>query len=87
MRRWLALLIALVAGFASVMAATLVGLAIIRPLIQGTTSALIGAGIWAAALRRGDVILPVGVGFAAALLYSLGELLLLNRGTLVVLGR
>jgi RsiW-degrading membrane proteinase PrsW (M82 family) len=65
--------------------ATLIGLAIIRPLVQGTTSALIGAGIWAAALRRGDVILPVVVGFAGALLYSLGELLLLNRGTLTVL--
>ncbi len=65
--------------------ATLVGLAIVRPLVQGTTSALIGAGIWAASLRRGDTILPITVGFSGAVLYSLGELLLLSRGTLVVL--
>jgi RsiW-degrading membrane proteinase PrsW (M82 family) len=66
-------------------AATLVGLAIIRPLVQGTTSALIGAGIWAASLRRGDVLLPIAAGFGGAVIYSLGELLLLSRGTLVVL--
>jgi RsiW-degrading membrane proteinase PrsW (M82 family) len=65
--------------------ATLVGLAIIRPLVQGTTSALIGAGIWAASLRRGDTVLPIALGFGGAIVYSLGELLLLSRGTLVVL--
>lgn len=65
--------------------ATLVGLAIIRPLVQGTTSALVGAGIWAASLRRGDTVLPIALGFGGAIVYSLGELLLLSRGTLVVL--
>jgi len=64
---------------------TLVGLAVIRPLVQGTTSALIGAGIWAASLRRGDVNLPIAVGFVGTVSYSLGELLLLSRGTLIVL--
>jgi RsiW-degrading membrane proteinase PrsW (M82 family) len=65
--------------------ATLVGLAILRPLIHGTTSGLIGAGIWAATLRRGNVIVPVVVGLAGAVVYSLGELLLLSRGTPAVL--
>jgi RsiW-degrading membrane proteinase PrsW (M82 family) len=65
--------------------ATLVGLAILRPLIHGTTSGLIGAGIWAATLRRGNVTLPVLAGFGGAVVYSLGELLLLSRGTLAVL--
>jgi RsiW-degrading membrane proteinase PrsW (M82 family) len=65
--------------------ATLVGLAILRPLIHGTTSGLIGAGIWAATLRRGNVALPVLVGLGGAVAYSLGELLLLGRGTLAVL--
>ncbi len=65
--------------------ATLVGLAILRPLVHGTTSGLIGAGIWAAALRRGSVTLPVVVGLGGAVAYSLGELLLLRWGTLAVL--
>lgn len=65
--------------------ATLMGLAILRPLIHGTTGGLIGAGIWAATLRRGNVTLPVVVGLGGAVAYSLGELLLLNRGTLAVL--
>lgn len=65
--------------------ATLAGLAILRPLVHGTTSGLIGAGIWAAALRRGSVTLPVVVGLGGAVVYSLGELLLLSRGTLAVL--
>ena len=65
--------------------ATLVGLAILRPLIHGTTSGLIGAGIWAARLRRGSVSVPVIVGLGGAVVYSLGELLLLSRGTLAVL--
>ena len=33
--------------------ATLAGLAIVRPLVHGATSGLIGAGLWAATLRRG----------------------------------
>jgi RsiW-degrading membrane proteinase PrsW (M82 family) len=65
--------------------ATLVGLAVLRPLVLGSTSGLIGAGIWAASLRRGEVVLPMIVGFGSAVVYSLGELLLLSRGTLVVL--
>jgi RsiW-degrading membrane proteinase PrsW (M82 family) len=65
--------------------ATLVGLAILRPLVHGTTSGLLGAGIWAATLRRGRVTLPVLAGLGGAVVYSLGELLLLSRGTLVVL--
>lgn len=65
--------------------ATLAGLAILRPLIHGTTSALIGAGIWAATLRRGAVTLPILVGLGGSIVYALGELLLLSRGTLVVL--
>jgi len=65
--------------------ATVLGLAILRPLVQGTTTALIGAGIWALSLRRGDVILPIAAGLGGAVAYSLGEVLLLSRGTLVVL--
>ena len=64
--------------------ATLVGLAILRPLIHGTTSGLIGAAVWAATLRRGNVMLPVVVGLGGAVAYSLGELSLLSRGTLAV---
>ena len=66
-------------------AATLLGLAILRPLIHGTTAALIGMGAWAALLRRGAVVPPVALGLAGAVLYSLGELVLLHRGTLIVL--
>jgi RsiW-degrading membrane proteinase PrsW (M82 family) len=72
------------AGFSD-WTATLVGLAILRPLIHGTSSGLIGAAIWAAALRRGHITAPVIVGLGGAVVYSLGELLLLSRGTLAVL--
>jgi RsiW-degrading membrane proteinase PrsW (M82 family) len=65
---------------------TLLGLAILRPLILGTTAGLIGSGIWAAYLHRGQVVVPVFAGFVGALLYPIGELFLLHRGTLVVLG-
>jgi hypothetical protein len=46
---------------------------------------LLGAGIWAATLRRGSVTVPVLVGLGGAVLSSVGELLLLGRGTLAVL--
>ena len=42
-------------------------------------------GAWAAFLRRGPVVLPVVLGLTGAALYSLGELFLLHRGTLIVL--
>ena len=51
------------------------GLAVRRPLVHGTTAGLIGAGIWAASLRRGAVTLPVLVGLGGAVVYSLGEIL------------
>ncbi len=66
-------------------AATLLGLALLRPLILGTTAGLLGSAIWAAYLHRGQVALPALAGFAGALLYPIGELFLLHRGTLTVL--
>jgi RsiW-degrading membrane proteinase PrsW (M82 family) len=65
--------------------ATLAGLAVLRPLIQVTTTGLIAAGVWTALLGRRRVMLPVVVGLGGAVAYSLGELLLLGRGTLAVL--
>jgi RsiW-degrading membrane proteinase PrsW (M82 family) len=65
--------------------ATLLGLTIVRPLVHGAATGLIGAGIWAATLRRGSGIFPVLVGLGGSVGYSLGELLLLSWGTLVVL--
>jgi RsiW-degrading membrane proteinase PrsW (M82 family) len=65
--------------------ATLLGLALLRPLVHGTTSGLIGSGIWAAYLHRSSVALPIGAGFGGAVAYPLLELFLLQRGTLVVL--
>jgi RsiW-degrading membrane proteinase PrsW (M82 family) len=64
---------------------TLVGLAVLRPLVHGTTTGLVMAGIWAVPYGRGGVIAPVLAGLGGSVIYSLGELLLLRWGTLVVL--
>jgi RsiW-degrading membrane proteinase PrsW (M82 family) len=66
-------------------AATLVGLAIVRPLVHGATGGLIAAGIWAATRRRGSVTVPVVVGLGGSVAYSLGEQLVLRWGTPAVL--
>lgn len=65
--------------------ATLIGLAVLRPLVNGATSGLIAAGVWAAMLRRGPVTVPVVVGFGGSVIYSLCDFLLLSRGSLAVL--
>jgi RsiW-degrading membrane proteinase PrsW (M82 family) len=65
--------------------ATLFGLTLLKPMIHGTTSALLGAGIWAATLRRGSVTVPVLAGLSGSVVYALGELLLSSRGTFAVL--
>lgn len=65
--------------------ATLIGLSVLRPLVNGTTSGLIAAGVWAAMLRRGPVAVPVAVGFGGSVIYSLCDFLFLSRGSLAVL--
>ena len=65
--------------------ATLFGLTLLKPMIHGTTSALLGAGIWAATLRRGSVTVPVLAGLSGSVVYALGELLLSSRGPFAVL--
>jgi RsiW-degrading membrane proteinase PrsW (M82 family) len=65
--------------------ATLFGLAILKPLTNGTTCGLLGAGIWAAMSRRGSVTLPISAGLAGSVVYSLADLLLSQHGTLAIL--
>jgi hypothetical protein len=65
--------------------ATLIGLSVLRPLVNGTTSGLIAAGVWAAMLRRGQAAVPVAVGFGGSVIYSLCDFLFLSRGSLAVL--
>ena len=65
--------------------ATLIGLSVLRPLVNAATSGLIAAGVWAAMLRRGPVTVPVAVGFGGSIVYSLCDFLFLSRGSLIVL--
>ena len=65
--------------------ATLVGLSVLRPLVHGATSGLIAAGVWAAMLGRGQVAVPVAVGFGGSMMYSLADFLFLSRGSFMVL--
>jgi RsiW-degrading membrane proteinase PrsW (M82 family) len=66
-------------------AATLIGLAVLRPLVHASTTGLVVAGIWSTSSGRGSATAPVPVGLGGAVVYSVGELLLLRSGTLAVL--
>jgi RsiW-degrading membrane proteinase PrsW (M82 family) len=57
--------------------ATLIGLAVVRPLLFGAVTAMIGAGIWHYALsaRTADLAVPVVLGLGGLIIYSIGDVL------------
>jgi hypothetical protein len=63
--------------------ATLIGLAVVRPLLFGVVTAMIGAGIWHYALsaRTADLALPAMLGLGGLIVYSIGDLLTQSSGT------
>jgi RsiW-degrading membrane proteinase PrsW (M82 family) len=63
--------------------ATLIGLAVVRPLLFGTVTAMIGAGIWHYALsaRTADLVVPVVLGLGGLIVYSIGDVLTQPSGT------
>jgi RsiW-degrading membrane proteinase PrsW (M82 family) len=73
-----------VAGLAD-WSVTLIGLAIPKPLIHGTTSGPVMVGICAATVRRDLMIVPALAGLCGGVVYGLGDLLLNRHGTISVL--
>ncbi|MGH2557894.1 MAG: PrsW family glutamic-type intramembrane protease [Thermomicrobiales bacterium] len=62
--------------------ATLIGVAVIRPLLFGTFAALVGAGMWHYAMvqRSSELTLPVALGVGGIMLFSVGDLLVQPAG-------
>jgi hypothetical protein len=63
--------------------ATLLGVAVVRPLLFGTCAGLVGAGMWHYAMmqRSSELTLPVALGIGGVMLFSVGDLLVQTAGT------
>ncbi len=61
----------------------LLGLAVVRPLIQMATTALIGAALWQYSLRQSTdgLIMPVAAGAGGAIFYGLSDIIVQPVGT------
>jgi hypothetical protein len=61
----------------------LLGLAVVRPLIQMATSALIGAALWQYSLRQSTdgLIMPIAAGAGGAIFYGLSDIIVQPVGT------
>lgn len=61
---------------------TLLGVALIRPLILTATTALIGAGIWRFGLsgQHSALVMPIAAGLGGAIIYTVGSLLVQPSG-------
>jgi hypothetical protein len=61
----------------------LLGLAVVRPLIQMATTALLGAALWQYSLKQSSegLILPVAAGAGGAIFYGLSDIVVQPIGT------
>jgi hypothetical protein len=61
----------------------LLGLAVVRPLIQMATTALLGAALWQYSLKQSNegLILPVAAGAGGAIFYGLSDIVVQPIGT------
>jgi hypothetical protein len=66
---------------------TLLGIAIVRPIIQVATSALLGAAVWRYSMTQSTagLILPVAAGAGGAIFYGLSDIIVQPAGTTVEL--
>jgi hypothetical protein len=65
----------------------LLGIAIVRPIIQVATSALLGAAVWRFSMTQSTagLILPVAAGAGGAIFYGLSDMIVQPAGTTVEL--